>query len=153
MEGWQAPVWEVSEWIEPGSRYDLGERFIEIHYTPGHTTDSVSVYDAQNGILFSGDYLYPGPLWAFLPNSSMRDYLETAGPLLERLPADTIILGAHRESAPGLPSLAYQDLVDLQAALIRLRDGELSGAGTWPVTFEVNDRLQLVAEPRWLQDW
>jgi len=153
MEGREAPVWEIAEWIEPGSSYDLGGRSVKIMYTPGHTTDSVSVYDADHGIVFSGDYLYPGGLWVFTPTSSMGDYLKTAGPLLQELPSGTLFLGAHRQVPPGLPTLTLRDLHDLEQALQKLHDDALEGEGTWPVTYPVNDNVSLVAEPRWLQDW
>ena len=154
LEGFEAaPVWEVTEWVVPGATMSLGDRDVKILYTPGHTTDSVSAYDARTGYVFSGDYLYPGELWAFLPNSSMKDYLDTAGPLLESLPSTVVFLGAHREGPPGLPILNRGDLVDLQDALLRLREGELEGEGGWPQAFPVNDNLTLIAEPRWLQRW
>lgn len=153
MEGLDPPSWRVDEWIVPGSEIDLGDRVLKVYYTPGHTDDSISLFDAGKGLVFSGDYLYPGPLYGFLPNSSMRDYLATTGPLVDELPRDVIFYGAHRNSPPGPPTLGYGDLEDLRAALIRLRSGELEGEGTWPQSFEINERLWLLAEPRWLQDW
>jgi len=152
-EGFSAPVWKVSEWLAVNADIELGGRRVKLLFTPGHTDDSVSLFDAINNVIFSGDYLYPGSLYAFLPNSSMGDYLATAEPLIDELPQDVIIYGAHRADAPGTPVLAYQDLVDLKDALIELRSGNLAGEGTWPQTFPVNDNLTLLAEPRWLQDW
>lgn len=153
MEGRDSPTWQVDEWIAPGSDYDLGGRSVKVYYTPGHTTDSVSIYDRENAIVFSGDYLYPGELWAFTPTSSMGDYLRTAGPLLKELPDNIVFLGAHREAPPGVPTLKYEDLRDLEHALQRLQDDALDGEGSWPVAYPVNDNVVLMAEPRWLQDW
>ena len=42
---------------------------------------------------------------------------------------------------------------DLRSALLRLRSGELEGEGFYPQSFVINERLWLLAEPRWLQDW
>lgn len=153
FEGKDSPTWEVSEWIAPDSVIDLGNRKLQVIYTPGHTDDSVSLYDEENKLIFSGDYLYPGPLYAFLPNSSMRDYLATAEPLADRLSPDVTFLGAHRNGPPGLPALKFGDLRDLNQALQRIRDGELGGQGRWPQEFPINDRLTILAEPRLLQDW
>jgi len=152
-EGMQPPTWQVDEWIVPGSQIDLGNRVLKAYYTPGHTNDSVSLFDAANGIVFSGDYLYPGPLYGFLPNSSMREYLATSAPLIEELPEDVVFFGAHRDAPPGAPKLGYQDLEDLRDALLSMRSGELEGDGFYPQSFVINERLWLLAEPRWLQDW
>ena len=152
-EGIAPPTWEITEWLEPGSEIDLGERKLEVFFTPGHTDDSVSLFDNENDFLFSGDFLYPGPLYAFLPTSSMRDYLNAATPLARDMPPTLIIFGAHRDGPPGLPELEYQDLADLQRALRSIYEGELDGEGNWPQQFPVNDRILILAEPRWMQDW
>lgn len=153
FEGKESPTWEISEWIAPDSEIDLGNRKLQVIYTPGHTDDSVSLYDEENKLMFSGDYLYPGPLYAFLPNSSMGDYLRTTGPLVESLTSEVVFHGAHRDGPPGLPVLKFGDLRDLHQALQRIRDGELGGQGSWPQEFPINDRLTILAEPRLLQDW
>ncbi len=152
-EGFAAPIWSVDEWWAPGTRIDLGGRTLELLYTPGHTTDSISLFDAAAGTVFSGDYLYPGYLYGFLPNSSMGEYLATANNLLARLPAGTVFFGAHRDAPPGAPKLTLQDLVDLQRGLDNLRAGELQGAGIYPVVYPFSERLSMLAEPRWLQNW
>lgn len=153
MEGFDNPNWEVDEWLAPGSEIDLGRRILKIYYTPGHTDDSVSLFDEKNNIVFSGDYLYPGPLYGFLPNSSMGQYMSSSVTLLNDLPEDVVFFGAHREAPQGAPTLGYGDLEDLHSALVRMKSGELEGDGRWPQTFVVNERLLMLAEPRWLQRW
>jgi glyoxylase-like metal-dependent hydrolase (beta-lactamase superfamily II) len=153
LENMDPPTWQVDEWIAPGSEIDLGNRILKVYYTPGHTNDSISLFDISNDLVFSGDYLYPGPLYGFLPNSSMHEYLATTGPLIDDLPDNIIFYGAHRDTPPGAPTLGYGDLEDLRDALIRLKSRELKGQGVYPQSFMINDRLQLIAEPRWLQDW
>ena len=69
-EGVLAPTLEVDEWLSPDQIIDLGGRELKVLYTPGHTTDSMSLLDVQSQFLFSGDFIYPGPLYGFLPNSS-----------------------------------------------------------------------------------
>ncbi len=152
-EGVEPPSWRVDHWWAPGTEIDLGGRTLTLIYTPGHTTDSVSLLDEAGKILFSGDYLYPGDLYGFLPNSSMADYHATALTLLGNLHPDTVILGAHRLTPPGAPRLGYQDVEDLAAGLLRMREGELQGEGNYPAAFPINERLTMLAEPRWLQRW
>ncbi|MEZ5559551.1 MAG: MBL fold metallo-hydrolase [Pseudomonadales bacterium] len=152
-EGFDPPTWKVSHWWAPGTEIDLGGRSLWLLYTPGHTTDSVSLWDRSNGLVFSGDYLYPGNLYAFLPNSSVGDYARTAASLLRELPASTHFLGAHRLAAPGPPTLQWQDLLDLRDGLEGVRRREIPGTGTYPQSFPINEHLTLLAEPRWLQNW
>jgi len=152
-EGIAAPTLEVDDWLAPGSELDLGGRTLRVLHTPGHTEDSISLLDVASGDLFSGDFLYPGPLFAFLPNSGMGDYLAGARSVLGALPADARVLGAHRLGPPGLPETGRNDVEDLRAALEGIRAGELRGDGFFPVVYPVNERVELWAEPRWLQRW
>jgi glyoxylase-like metal-dependent hydrolase (beta-lactamase superfamily II) len=152
-EGYATPTLEIDEWIAPGTYVELGGRRLKLLHTPGHTTDSVSLLDEQRGLLFSGDFLYEGPLFAFLPNSSLAAYLDAAGAVLETAPGDLRIYGAHRVTAPGAPRLATADLADLKRTLEGVRGGTVEGVGPYPVVYPVNERLELWAEPRWLQDF
>lgn len=152
-EGMAEPTWKVDHWWPPGTEIDLVGRALKLLYTPGHTTDSISLLDRANGILFSGDYLYPGDLYGFLPNSSMRDYLRVAGELVEELDEATVFLGAHRVEPPGPPRLEFEDLQALQSGLLGIRDRTITGTGTYPREFPLNERLVMLAEPRWLQHW
>ena len=63
------------------------------------------------------------------------------------------IFGAHRREPPGAPSLRFEDLQDLERGLNAIRDGEIEGQGSYPQAFLINERLSMLAEPRWLQDW
>jgi glyoxylase-like metal-dependent hydrolase (beta-lactamase superfamily II) len=152
-EGFDAPTWQVDHWWKPGAQVELGGRALRLLYTPGHTTDSVSLWDQANNVVFSGDYLYPGDLYGFLPNSSMADYDRTADALLRELPENTLFLGAHRVAPPGPPRLGWQDLMDLRTGLDGIRDRTVEGQGTYPQAFPISERLTMLAEPRWMQRW
>lgn len=152
-EGFATPSWTVSYWWRPGEPIDLGGRSVEIIHTPGHSTESISLWDQQNDIVLSGDYIYPGPLYAFLPNSSLAEYYDTAKKLLATIPRTTKYFGAHRSGGPGAPQLQSQDVEDLRKALEEIRDRRLDGEGFWPKEYVVNEAITLLAEPRILQDW
>ena len=153
LEGIAAPTLHVDEWLPVGGIVELGDRQLRLLYTPGHTEDSISLLDVANGYVFSGDFIYPGPLYAFLPNSSMGDYLQGSDTMLADVPDTVDILGAHRDAAPGLPRLSREDVEDLRASLIAIRDGTARGNGFYPREYRVNARIRLLAEPRLLQDW
>lgn len=153
VEGHPPPRWRVDAWIPPGGRIELGGRALELLHTPGHTSESVSLWDAERALLFTGDTFYEGELWAFLPSSSLPDYLETAEALLERIPPGTRLLGAHRPEGEGLPELGREDLADLRDALVAIREGRAERRGLLPARYRVNERLSLHADLPWLQGW
>ena len=152
-EGFAAPTLEVDEWLAPDSTVSLGDRSLRVLYTPGHTEDSISLLDIDSGTLFSGDFICSCPLFAFLPNSGMQDYLLGARTVIDAAPANTRVFGAHRSAPPGAPELGLGDVHDLRSALVAIRTGELRGEGIYPVVYPVNDRLELWADPPWLQNW
>jgi glyoxylase-like metal-dependent hydrolase (beta-lactamase superfamily II) len=151
-EGVAAPTLEVDEWLAPGASIALGERELLVLLTPGHTEESISLFDRASGQLFSGDFIYPGELYAFLPNSGMGDYAVGASNVLAAAP-EALVLGAHRVGPPGAPRLDMHDVRDLSDTLRAVASGERESTGIYPVSYRVNDRIALLAEPRWLQRW
>ncbi len=153
VEGFAVPTWRVDHWWAPGMPISLGGREVTIVHTPGHSPESISLYDVANNAIYAGDYLYEGPLYAFVPGASVQDYLTTAQKLLKTYAQTEVYYGAHRMGPPGPPTLSRQDVVDLERTLLAMRAGSLTGSGTWPVSFVVNDRITLLADPALLQDW
>lgn len=153
VEGYEPFTWPVAELLAEGSRIELGGRTLQVIRTPGHTDQSISLWDEENKQLFTGDYIYEGGLYAFLPNSSLVSYLETAEKLLLMLPEDTELLTAHRWRMIGTPILNMQDLVDLRNALEKVRDGELAYEGLFPAVYPVNENLTLETDVPWLRGW
>lgn len=58
-------------------RIKVGHYDFEIIPTPGHSDDSICLYDAHAKILISGDTLYDGTLMADFENSSKTDFLQS----------------------------------------------------------------------------
>lgn len=63
--------------IELGDIVDLGDRAFEVLHLPGHTPGSIGLWERATGVLFSGDAIYDGPLFDFLPESNIADYVGT----------------------------------------------------------------------------
>lgn len=147
------PQFRVSEWVRPDSTIDLGGRPITVLSTPGHTATSVSLSDPALRLLFTGDYLYPTSLYAFMADSSLSAYVATANRLLTTLPADTRIYGAHccrNDGVAQAPWLAMTDLAQARDAIVRIEAGTQSGGRGWPVRrFPVNSRMTIVTLYPW----
>ncbi len=69
FEGFPIPELRVTEWWAPDAMIDLGGRTLRVLHTPGHTYESISLHDEARAQLFTGDYLYEGSLFAFLPGA------------------------------------------------------------------------------------
>jgi len=152
IDGRVPPTFRVTAWVKPGTTIDLGGRVLRILHVPGHTHSSVALYDAATHQLFSGDFIYPTTLYAFLPGASLAEYRATTRELLAMLPADTKIWTAHccrvgeRTSAPWLTTA---DLRDLNTALAAIQSGELHSRGLFPRRFPVNQQMTLATGFPW----
>jgi len=85
-------------------KIDLGNRTIQTIYTPGHTSGSVSFFDETNGLLFTGDLLYEGPLYAFEEESDPNHYLDSLI-TISNLPIRRIHPGHNHSDTSGFPDL------------------------------------------------
>lgn len=64
----------ITNWLHGGEKIDLGGRVLEVIPTPGHTPDSISLWDAKNGLLFTGDMYYQGPIYLYRPETNLDAY-------------------------------------------------------------------------------
>ena len=74
-------VWtpvRVNHWLPISGKIDLGGRRLELLHTPGHSMDSVSLWDKTANLLFAADFIYPGPLYAQIPGADLKAYLDSA---------------------------------------------------------------------------
>jgi len=152
FDGLAPPPVRIEEWLTPGSSIDLGGRSLRVLSTPGHTPNSVALYDAVNRRLFIGDYMYPTTLYAFLPGASLSAYQATARMLIGMLPPDTILWTAHccrKNEGISAPWLSMGDLHDLDAALTAVRRGQAKAAGFYPRIYPVNHEMTLATGFSW----
>ena len=76
--------------IKHGEHIDLGSgHHLEIIHVPGHTKGSIAIYYPQARALFSGDFVYEcgagTELLDWLPTSCVRDYVQSAGTMVDWL--------------------------------------------------------------------
>jgi hydroxyacylglutathione hydrolase len=134
------PSFAVDEWCAPGSTVDLGGRIVRVLATPGHTATSAALYDADRRQFFAGDFIYPGTLYAFLPDASRSEYLSTSGRLLATLDPATRIYAAHMADNPATVSAPVLDIADLRAlkeTLVQISNGGLRSHGLYPRIYPV----------------
>lgn len=146
------PSVRIAEWWKPGTRIDLGGRSILVQATPGHTMSSVTLYDDAARRLFTGDFLYPTTLYAFLPGASLSAYHRSARRLLDTLPADTTLWSAHccrNGDGMSAPWLSMRDLKDFERALTLREAGRLTATGLYPRNYPVNRQMELATGFRW----
>jgi glyoxylase-like metal-dependent hydrolase (beta-lactamase superfamily II) len=136
--------WHATKWLHDGDSIDLGGRTIEVIATPGHTPDSICLFDRANGLLFSGDTYYPGPIWLFRPETDLVAYGKSVRRLAALQPQVRLVLGAHN-----VPVAPLEVLGELAAAFEKVQAGQVhyKPAGVGKVTYEVGEVTFLMKSP------
>ena len=145
---------KVDKWLKPNEIIDLGARKLQVIYTPGHTTESISLYDKKNKILFTGDWFLEELLPAF-SNSSMKEFLKTTEMVLCRMPKDIKMYPAHKfKDGGGSPKpLYFQDLVDTKNGIIAIEKSKLKPTGFFPPVYKINNRISMITDITLFQKW
>ncbi len=89
--------WTITDWVKDGDVVDLGGRRLEILSVPGHTPDSLALFDREAGLLFTGDTFYDGPLWLFEPETDLDAYQRSLA-RLRALPGVRHLLTNHEKA-------------------------------------------------------
>jgi glyoxylase-like metal-dependent hydrolase (beta-lactamase superfamily II) len=129
-KSYRTKPWTISKYVQDGDKIDLGERSVEVISTPGHTPDSICLYDASNRLLFTGDTYYPATIWLYRPETDLRLYEVSVSRLVYQPRNIQTLLGAHNiPIAPSsvLPILALA-AAELQPSLLQ-KKGQCKPAG------------------------
>jgi glyoxylase-like metal-dependent hydrolase (beta-lactamase superfamily II) len=122
----------ITHWLHDHEKIDLGGRVIEIIATPGHTPDSMSLWDAGNRLLFTGDMYYPGPIFLYRPETDLDAYEASIQKMIALKPE--LLLTAH--------NVAVADPADLprvRVAMQQARSGKIKpvkNGDRWEYKFE-----------------
>jgi glyoxylase-like metal-dependent hydrolase (beta-lactamase superfamily II) len=80
--------------VSGGDILQIGNRKVKILYTPGHTEDSICLYDGEN--LFTGDTLFIGNCGRTdLPGGSPTKMFESLHSIILKLPPGTTVYPGH----------------------------------------------------------
>lgn len=93
-KSYSTKAWHISHWLHDGDKLDLGGRTLQIIAVPGHTPDSIALYDAKNGLLFTGDMFYSGPIYLYRPETDLDAYIASIR-RMAALPGVKLLLPAH----------------------------------------------------------
>ena len=137
--------WRISHFIHDGFKVNLGGRTLEVLSTPGHTPDAIALLDRGNGLLFTGDTYYPGPIWLFRPETDLDAYVDSGKRLAALSPELKLVLGAHN-----IPVAQPDVLPKLVEAIQAVRSGQgaVRPAGEGKATHNLNGFTFLLAAPR-----
>ncbi len=118
----------VTHWLHDGDMIDLGGRTIQIVATPGHTPDAISLLDEKNGLLFTGDTYYPGPIYLYRPETDLDAYESSLQKMIGLLSKDhapklKLLLPAHN-----VPVADPKDLRRVLAAFREVRAGKVKSS-------------------------
>jgi glyoxylase-like metal-dependent hydrolase (beta-lactamase superfamily II) len=80
--------------LTDGDRVDIGNCFLKVLHTPGHTPGSICLY--AQGHIFTGDTLFVGGVGRTnLPGGSMKQLLKSIHEKIYTLPGNTIVWPGH----------------------------------------------------------
>jgi glyoxylase-like metal-dependent hydrolase (beta-lactamase superfamily II) len=125
---WSLPPRPASRLLRDGERIGLGGRSLTVLHTPGHTPDSSCLLDEHAGILFGGDTVNTGPMYAHQVDSNVDDFAASTARLATLATSVRSVYVAHyaRYKTDGryLVELAdgFADIVEGRAAIREVDD-------------------------------
>lgn len=81
--------------LQDGEKIALGDQVLEVIHTPGHTPGGVCFYDADSGILISGDTLFKGSIGNLSFPTARPDLMWPSLDRLAQLPPETTFYPGH----------------------------------------------------------
>jgi glyoxylase-like metal-dependent hydrolase (beta-lactamase superfamily II) len=85
----------IAHWLHDGDTIDVGGRMLKIIGTPGHTPDEIALLDEKNGLLFTGDSFYEGPIYLYRPETDLDAYVASMQKLAALVPHLQLLLPSH----------------------------------------------------------
>jgi glyoxylase-like metal-dependent hydrolase (beta-lactamase superfamily II) len=115
----------ISHWLHDGDKIDLGGRSLKVIATPGHTPDAIALLDATNGLLFTGDSFYLGPIYLYRPETDLDAYVASMKKLAALTPQLKLLLPSHNT-----PVADPSYLPKVVSAIEQVRRGEIRPIAT-----------------------
>lgn len=100
----------ITSIVHEGSTIALGGRTLEVLRIPGHAPDAIALLDRANGLLFTGDAFYEGPIYVYGRGADPAAFTRSTERLAALAPSLRKVLASH--------NVAVSD----PEMLVRLRD-------------------------------
>jgi glyoxylase-like metal-dependent hydrolase (beta-lactamase superfamily II) len=84
-----------SRQLKDGDTLTVGDRTIKVLHTPGHSPGSICLWEESSGLLFSGDTICDGLIYAQLPHSDFDEYVRSLSMLCSLAPQASKVLPSH----------------------------------------------------------
>ena len=91
LTGWRIPAVPPTRALDDGEVIDLGDRTVTVLHTPGHSPDSLCLWDPETRTLLSGDTVLSAAYWAHQPGADVGRFAHTLARLAE-LPARSVLV-------------------------------------------------------------
>lgn len=119
---WRVAPPAPTETVGDGDTLDLGGRTVTVLHTPGHTPDSICLHDSASGILFGGDTVNSGPIYAHEPESDLADFATSTARLAAMKDNVSLVAMNHFGRIVAAPYL-LQEVADAFEVLAGKRSG------------------------------
>ena len=113
--------YEITHLLTDGDTIDLGGRVLQLLHVPGHTPDAIALLDNQNGLMWTGDSFYSGPIWLYSDETDLVAYRQSLDKIIEYLPHLKALLPAHNT-----PWVQPSVLLSVRTAFDDMMAGKLS---------------------------
>jgi glyoxylase-like metal-dependent hydrolase (beta-lactamase superfamily II) len=114
--------WKATRAVVDGEKLEIGGRTLEILHVPGHTPDAIALLDRGNGLLWTGDSYYEGPIYLFVSETSLEGYERSMTRLAALVPGLKQLLPAHNTA-----SADPRQLLQVKEAIRQVRTGAAKG--------------------------
>ena len=120
VDNYENKPYKISQYLNDGEIVDIGDRPIEVVFTPGHSPDSIILIDRNNRLMMTGDSFYPAPLYVYSATSSFRDYANSVQTMLSYQNDVDFLLPGHNET---MQTATY--LAKLRDATLAVQDNRI----------------------------
>ncbi len=81
--------------LDEGDVLNLGGRKLQVLHTPGHSPDCICLFDEANGLLFGGDTINTGPIYAQMEDSDLEKFSRSTARLAKMADAYRRVFVCH----------------------------------------------------------